>query len=212
MFKRIFSSVLLSLILIQCSPGKSDQPLTESYAKLLFLTTIDLPCNPVPYSTGSWNFTDESDDVKAGFLNVAGAGVGHLDLISGNIQDNATNVTFSLNLAAIPETLGVNLIPNSFDPEYEWTYRFFGENSYKIGIVHYSQGTAQKMEFRNLDVMVWRDLSYIGGCGNLGIQGNTARWVCEKNTIPQLSELSRATTVSIQSATKNSGVRYSDCR
>ncbi|AYV57997.1 hypothetical protein EFP84_20485 [Leptospira kmetyi] len=212
MFKNFLSYILILFLLLRCSPGKSDQPLTESYTKLLFLTTADLPCNPVPYSTSSWNFTDASEDVKAGFLNVPGPGVGHLDLLSGNVQDNATNVTFSLNLSSIPETLGVNLSVDLTEPEYEWTYSFFGGNSYKIGIVHYSQGSAQRIQFRNLDVMIWRNLSYIGGCGNLDVQGNTVRWVCEKNTIPQLAELSQTATVTVGASAKNNGIRYSDCR
>ncbi|RHX91387.1 hypothetical protein DLM76_16790 [Leptospira yasudae] len=212
MFKNVFSFSLILFALIDCSAGTEDQPISENYATLLFLTTATLPCEPSPYSANSWSFTDDREDVKAGFLNVPGPGVGHLDLLSGTVQDNATNVSFSLHLAVIPETLGVNVNLDPTEPEYEWTYRFLGENSYKIGIVHYSKGTAQKMLFRNLDVMVWRNLSYVGGCGNLDVQGNTARWTCEKSTIPQLMDLSRTRSVSVQTVTQSNGIRYSDCR
>ncbi|XDD52428.1 hypothetical protein AB3N59_19025 [Leptospira sp. WS92.C1] len=71
------------------------------------------------------------------------------------------------------------------------------------------QGVPQKILFQNLDVMVWRDFAYLGGCGNLNVPENTIHWICDKNTIPQLNALSK--TISVKATIQNNGVRYSDC-
>ncbi|AXR62836.1 hypothetical protein DQM68_18495 [Leptospira mayottensis] len=101
---------------------------------------------------------------------------------------------------------------NSNVMEYEWSYHFQGENSFKIGIISAPKGgTPQRIPFQNLDVLVWRNLSFIGGCGNLNIQTNTANWTCEKNTVPNLRELSKTESISVGTTTQNKGIRYSDC-
>ncbi|MCG6195327.1 hypothetical protein LFX25_18970 [Leptospira sp. FAT2] len=210
----MYSKILIRFFLVcfsfGCSSNKIEEPVAENYVPYLFLTTASLPCPPREYAN-PWSFSDSSGDVKAGFLNVSTDGIGHLDLISGNIQDNATHVQFTLTLGNIPESIGVNTNGNVSEPEFEWTYRFQAENSFKIGIVHVPNGSPQNIPFRNLNVFVWQNLEFMGGCGNLNVQGNTAGWVCEKNTIPSLNELSKTKTISVEVTSKNNGIRYSDC-
>ncbi|EMY78446.1 hypothetical protein LEP1GSC060_3953 [Leptospira weilii serovar Ranarum str. ICFT] len=206
--KTLFQSLIL-FCLSDCSGGKIEDPISENYITYLLLTTASLPCSPQTY-TNPWSFTDLHGDVKAGFLNTSGPEVSYLDLISGNVEDNATNVIFSLTLGSIPDTIGVDGSSNV--TEYEWLYDFQGKNSFKIGIVPVPKGTPQRIPFQNLEVLVWRNLSFIGGCGNLNVQTNTANWICEKNTIPDLNELSKTESISVEATTQNEGIRYSDCR
>ncbi|PJZ41790.1 hypothetical protein CH370_10210 [Leptospira kmetyi] len=210
MYYKILILISFGYFSFGCSSDKIEEPISENYVSYLFLTTANLPCSPQSY-TNPWNFTDQRGDVKAGFLNAPSSGVGHLDLISGNVQDNTTNVRFSVTLENIPATIAVNTSTDISEPESEWTYRFQTENSFKIGFVHIPNGIPQNIPFQNLDVFVWRNLEFMGGCGNLNVQGNTASWVCEKNTIPSLNELLKTKSISVETVSKNSGLRYSDC-
>ncbi|EKR62152.1 hypothetical protein LEP1GSC036_1883 [Leptospira weilii str. 2006001853] len=210
MIRKILFQSLILFCLSDCTGSKIEEPIAENYALYLLLTTTSFSCFPQTY-TNPWSFTDTNGDVKAGFLNTPGSEVDYLDLISGNVQDNETNVAFSLTLGSIPDTIGVQ--GNSNITEYEWFYHFHqGENSFKIGIIPAPKGIPQQIPFQNLEVLVWRNLSFIGGCGNLNVQTNTANWICEKNTLPDLRELSKTESISVEATTQNKGIRYSDCR
>ncbi|WP_078123808.1 hypothetical protein [Leptospira alexanderi] len=208
MIRKILFQSLILFCLSDCTGSKFAEPIAENYVLYLLLTTAGLPCSPQTY-TNPWSFTDTNGDVKAGFLNTPGPEVGYLDLISGNVQDNETNVTFSLTLGSIPDTIVIE--GNSNIMEYEWFYHFQGKNSFKIGIIPAPKRTPQRIPFQNLEVLVWRNLSFIGGCGNLNVQTNTANWTCEKNTVPDLRELSKTESISVETTAQNKGIRYSDC-
>lgn len=208
--KKLISCVLILLAVSQCSSNRIDDPIQDNYLTYLFLTTADLPCNPRTY-TSPFEFTDPKGDVKAGFLNIPNEGVGHLDLISGRVQENSNDVSFQLELASVPSTIDVNLNTNKTSPEYEWSYLFQGENSFKISVTHYPDGIPETIPFRNLNVMVWKNQTFIGGCGNLSIQGNVIGWICDKSTIPALGEIFRTRSVSIEAKANNQNLRYSDC-
>ncbi len=208
--KKFLSCLLLILIFSRCSQSQVDDPIRDNYLTYLFLTTASLPCVSQTYKN-PFGFTDPSGDVKAGFLNIPNNEIGHLDLISGNVHENTNDVSFQLELASVPETIDVNLNEDKTSPEYEWNYLFQGENSFKISITHYPDGIPEKISFRNLNVMAWKNQTFIGGCGNLSIQGNVISWLCDKSTIPALGEISLTRSITIESKAKNRNILYSDC-
>lgn len=134
--KKLISCTLILFAVSRCSTNRINDPIQDNYLTYLFLTTADLPCNPRTY-TNPFDFTDPQGDVKAGFLNIPNEGVGHLDLISGHVQENPDNASFQLGLNSVPETININTSSNPNSPEYEWNYLFQGENSFKIGITHF---------------------------------------------------------------------------
>lgn len=207
--QRIIFIGLGLISILQCSNQLGKKPIQDNYFNYLLLTTASMPCPPQGYEN-PFQFNDIVGDVKAGFLNKPVA-VSYLDLVGGSIQDNPDNITFQLKLAKISETLDVNIAEVNGTPEFEWSYRFQSDELFKISIVHYSNGIPERMLFQNLKIMVWKNQSFLGGCGNLQIQGDTIHWLCDKITIPKLAEISQMKSVSIESKQVNQGLVYSDC-
>ncbi|WP_017851623.1 hypothetical protein ACO1KB_14490 [Leptospira interrogans serovar Szwajizak] len=209
MYSKNIILCLFIFCLLYCFGDKLEEPSEDYYIRYLFLTTASFPCSSQNY-TSPWNFTDPPGDLKAGFLNKPGEGLDYLDLISGNVQDNATNVTFNLTLGSIPNKITLSENVGIIEPEYEWSYLFKGENLLKIGIVSIG-GAAREIPFQNLDVLVWRNLNFIGGCGNLNVRNSSVAWSCEKNTIPQLIEIAESKSISVEVSARNNGIHYFDC-
>ncbi|TGK95840.1 hypothetical protein EHQ30_04210 [Leptospira brenneri] len=200
----------LSLIFIfQCSNPLDKKPIQENYFNYLVLTTTSLPCHPQSYES-PFQFNDTVGDVKAGFLN-SPSDVGYLDLVNGSIYDQLDKIEFQLKVETIPDTLNANLSSVNGSPEYEWSFTFRSDHTYKIGIVHYSNGVPERMKFQNFQILVWKNEIFLGGCGNLAIQGDKIHWLCDKNTIPQLGEISQTKSIFIESKQVSQGLVYSDC-